>query len=161
MRSLGRNPAIRPGPPATSMTATGSLVETHREDGGIALRSWSHVRDCAASQSGCGTVMTNHSPRLVLPRSPFLDRRTIGAFGFEIPASTKAAMLPDEERTLSILRHIQQTVPFETKWWPEFKRYVDILTGRVAGMGGDPRVAPTNRATTTCARVRSPARSSR
>jgi hypothetical protein len=68
----------------------------------------------------------------------FLYRRTIGAFGLEIPVSTKAAMLPDEERTLSILRHIEQAVPFETKWWPVVKRLVDFYTGRVAGMGGDP-----------------------
>jgi hypothetical protein len=71
-------------------------------------------------------------------RKGFLYRRTIGAFGLEIPVSTKAAMLADEERTLSILRHIEQSVPFETKWWPVFKRYVDLFTGRVAGMGGDP-----------------------
>ena len=84
------------------------------------------------------------SPEVVLSsfesaaRKGFLYRRTIGAFGLEIPVSTKAAMLADEERTLSILRHIEQSVPFETKWWPVFKRYVDLFTGRVAGMGGDP-----------------------
>lgn len=71
-------------------------------------------------------------------RKGFLYRRTIGAFGLEIPVSTKAAMLADEERTLSILRYIEQSVPFETKWWPVFKRYVDIYIGRVSGMGGDP-----------------------
>ena len=70
----------------------------------------------------------------------FLYRRTIGAFGFEIPVSTKALLLPDEERTLSILRHIAQSVPLETKWWPVFRRYVDLYAGRVAGMGGDPTI---------------------
>lgn len=54
-------------------------------------------------------------------RVGFLYRRTIGAFGLEIPVSTKALILPDEERTLSILRHIEQTVPLETKWWPVFR----------------------------------------
>ena len=71
-------------------------------------------------------------------RVGFLYRRTIGAFGLEIPVSTKALMLAEEERTLSILRHIEQTVPVETKWWPVFRRYVDVHVGRVAGMGGDP-----------------------
>lgn len=71
-------------------------------------------------------------------RKGFLYRRTIGAFGLEIPVSTKAAMLPEQERTLSILRHIEQAVPFETKWWPVFKRLVEVYIGRVAGMGGDP-----------------------
>ncbi len=74
----------------------------------------------------------------------FLYRRTIGAFGLEIPVSTRKLMLGNEERTLSILRHIEQSVPIETKWWPVFRRYVDAYVGRVAGMGGDPtRVVPT------------------
>jgi hypothetical protein len=73
-------------------------------------------------------------------RKGFLYRRTIGAFGLEIPVSTKAAMLPDEERNLSILRHIEQSVPLETKWWPVFRRYIDLQAGRVAGMGGDPTI---------------------
>jgi hypothetical protein len=73
-------------------------------------------------------------------RKGFLYRRTIGAFGLEIPVSTKALLLPDEQRTLSILRHIEQTVPVETTWWPVFRRYVDLYTARVAGMGGDPTI---------------------
>ncbi|WP_425955152.1 hypothetical protein [Xylanimonas sp. McL0601] len=71
-------------------------------------------------------------------RQGFLFRRTIGAFGLEIPVSTKAILLPGEERTLSILRHIERTVPLESRWWPVFRRYVDLYAGRVAGMGGDP-----------------------
>jgi hypothetical protein len=73
-------------------------------------------------------------------RKGFLYRRTIGAFGLEIPVSTKAALLADEERTLSILRHIEHSVPMETTWWPVFRRYVDLYGGRVAGMGGDPTI---------------------
>jgi len=77
-------------------------------------------------------------------RKGFLFRRTVGAFGLEIPVSAKALMLDEEERTLSILRHIEKTVPVETKWWPVFHRYVDLYTGRVAGLGGDPtQVNPT------------------
>ena len=63
-------------------------------------------------------------------RKGFLYRRTIGAFGLEIPVSTKAAMLVNEERTLSILRYIEQSVPLETKWWPVFRRYVDVYAAR-------------------------------
>jgi hypothetical protein len=73
-------------------------------------------------------------------RKGFLYRRTIGAFGLEIPVGTKALLLGNEERTLSILRHIEQSVPLETKWWPVFRRYVDLQAGRVAGLGGDPTI---------------------
>jgi hypothetical protein len=74
----------------------------------------------------------------------FTYRRTAGAFGLVVPVSTKTAMLGEEERTLSILRHIEQAVPVETRWYPVFRRYVDAIAARVAGMGGDPtQVVPT------------------
>ena len=80
----------------------------------------------------------------VAGRKGFLYRRTIGAFSVVIPVSTRRDLLPTEERTLSILRHIEQTVPIETKWWPVFRRLVEFHTGRVAGMGGDPtKIIPT------------------
>ena len=80
----------------------------------------------------------------VAGRKGFLYRRTIGAFSVVIPVSTRRDLLATEERTLSILRHIELTVPIETKWWPVFRRLVEIHTGRVAGMGGDPtKIIPT------------------
>ena len=80
----------------------------------------------------------------VAGRKGFLYRRTIGAFSVVIPVSTRHDLLATEERTLSILRHIELTVPIETKWWPVFRRLVEIHTGRVAGMGGDPtKIIPT------------------
>jgi len=72
----------------------------------------------------------------------FTYRRTSGAFSLVVPVSTKAAMLGDEERTLSILRYIEQAVPVETRWYQVFRRYVDQIAGRVAGMGGDPAQVP-------------------
>ena len=80
----------------------------------------------------------------VAGRKGFLYRRTIGAFSVVIPVSTRRDLLATEERTLSILRHIELTVPIETKWWPVFRRLVEIHTGRVAGLGGDPtKIIPT------------------
>ena len=74
----------------------------------------------------------------------FLYRRTIGAFGLTIPVSTRGALLHDEERTLSIFRHIELSIPLESRWWPVFRRLVGLHAGRVAGMGGDPtRIVPT------------------
>jgi len=68
----------------------------------------------------------------------FFYRRTIGAFGLTIPVSTRGALLHDEERTLSILRHIELSIPLESRWWPVFRQLVGLHAGRVAGMGGDP-----------------------
>lgn len=72
----------------------------------------------------------------------FTYRRTAGAFSLVVPVSTKSAMLGEEERTLSILRHIEQAVPLQTRWYQVFRRYVDQIAGRVAGMGGDPTQVP-------------------
>src|SRR5215469_7877854 len=38
-------------------------------------------------------------------------RRVIGTFQLSIPVSTKDAILPDEERLLSVLRHIYLSIP--------------------------------------------------
>jgi hypothetical protein len=56
--------------------------------------------------------------------------------------STKAALLGDEERTLSILRYIGQGISLQTRWYPVFQRYLQQVAGRVAGMGGDPAQVP-------------------
>jgi hypothetical protein len=86
-------------------------------------------------------TLTSHD---VADRKGFHYRRTIGAFSVVIPVSTRRDLLATEERTLSILRHIELTVPIETKWWPVFRRLVEFHTGRVAGMGGDPtKIVPT------------------
>jgi Galactose oxidase, central domain len=71
-------------------------------------------------------------------------RRSVGLFALAIPISTKHTLLADEMRALSIYRWIEQAIPLESRWYPVFRRYIDQLVGRVAGMGGDPgKVGPT------------------
>jgi hypothetical protein len=65
-------------------------------------------------------------------------RRVFGAFQVAIPVHTKAIILPREERQLSILRWIGQTIPHHSRWYPVFVRYLGQLGGRVTGLGGDP-----------------------
>lgn len=72
--------------------------------------------------------------------SGFDYRRTAGAFGLVVPVSTKGLMLATEQRTLSILRSMARSVPFESRWFPVMSRYLDVYVGRVSGMGGDPTV---------------------
>ena len=55
-----------------------------------------------------------------------------------IDVGTKHALLPTEERLLSILRWIELAVPVESRWYPVFRRYVDQIAHRVRFMGGDP-----------------------
>jgi hypothetical protein len=69
-------------------------------------------------------------------------RYVYGAFQITIPVSTKSEMLVPEERTLSIMRWIQETIPPDDRWYPVFLRYVDQLAGRVDALGGNSSSVP-------------------
>jgi hypothetical protein len=72
-------------------------------------------------------------------------RRVLGEFELTIPISTKQALLAQEERRLSIFRHIQLSISLTSRWYLVFQRYVQQIEGRVRDMGGDPdKVIPTN-----------------
>lgn len=77
-------------------------------------------------------------------------RAVIGAFQLTIPVRDRATLLPIEIRKLSVLRHIQSTIPVDDRWWPVFGRYLGQLADRVDGFGGnsaavDPSPAGTGR----------------
>ena len=50
----------------------------------------------------------------------------------------KSALLPDQERLLSILLYIQLSIPLTSRWYPVFARYISVVAGRVGSTGGDP-----------------------
>jgi hypothetical protein len=85
--------------------------------------------------------VTSVTGRKGAPDSP-RRRYVYGAFQITIPVSTKSEMLVPEERMLSIMRWIQETIPPASRWHPVFMRYVDQIAGRVAGLGGDPTTVP-------------------
>jgi hypothetical protein len=65
-------------------------------------------------------------------------REVIGSFQLTIPVSTKAVLLPAEERLLSVMRWIFRSIPRHDRWHPVFHRYLSLLAGRVSALGGDP-----------------------
>jgi hypothetical protein len=65
-------------------------------------------------------------------------RRVSGAFQLTIPVKTKHALLPTEERQLSVLRWIAEAIPQHNRWYPVFRRYLQQIAGRVKVFGGDP-----------------------
>jgi len=65
-------------------------------------------------------------------------RRVLGMFKLAVPVNTKAALLPGEERLLSLMSWIGLSIPTDSRWFPVFQRYLDVLGGRVKQMGGDP-----------------------
>jgi hypothetical protein len=72
-------------------------------------------------------------------------RRVLGEFELIIPVSTKEALLIPEERRLSILRYVQQSISDASRWYLVFQRYVQQIEERVRDMGGDPdKIIPTD-----------------
>jgi hypothetical protein len=65
-------------------------------------------------------------------------REVAGAFDFAIVISTKEALLEREERLLAWLRFLFQTLRPASPWYPVWERYVELISGRVSGFGGDP-----------------------
>ena len=71
------------------------------------------------------------------------SRHTLGAFQIQIPVRTKQTLLEPEERTYSVLKYIEQTIPHENRWYPVFEKYVGVIGDRVKALGGDPtRIRP-------------------
>lgn len=65
-------------------------------------------------------------------------RRIHGAYQLTIPVTTKAHMLPAEERLFSVLRWIEKSIEAGDRWLPVFERYVGTVGDRVKALGGDP-----------------------
>ena len=65
-------------------------------------------------------------------------RKVLGTFQINIPVSTKERLLAREELRLSIFRWIALSIPHKSRWWPVFRRYLDLIAIRVGELGGDP-----------------------
>lgn len=70
------------------------------------------------------------------------SRRVLGTFQISIPVQSRQALLEPEERLLSVLRWILQSIPPGDRWYPAFHRYVEEIANRVRGLGGDPARIP-------------------
>ena len=70
---------------------------------------------------------------------PHQWRRVLGAFQLTMPVhADHAQLLLNEERLLSVMKWIAETIPANTRWSKVFDRYLVDLGGRVKTFGGDP-----------------------
>jgi hypothetical protein len=65
-------------------------------------------------------------------------RRVTGAFQANIVISTREQLLGPEERLLAWLRFLAGSLPATNRWYPVWQRYLEQISGRVTGFGGDP-----------------------
>ena len=83
-------------------------------------------------------VIKGERYRLVVHQLSGEKARVIGTFQLEIPVFEEAALLDGESIKLSVLRWVFERVSTADPWHPVFKRYLDEITDRVLGFGGDP-----------------------
>jgi hypothetical protein len=65
-------------------------------------------------------------------------RRVLGAFQLTAPVQPRESLLFREERHLSVLRWIAESIPLASRWNPVFERYIDVIGDRVISFGGNP-----------------------
>jgi hypothetical protein len=64
-------------------------------------------------------------------------RYITGAFQINIPIQADADILPFDMNTLAIFKWRLSMMPVANRWYPVMKRYIDILSARIDGLGGD------------------------
>jgi hypothetical protein len=74
----------------------------------------------------------------VLVQQVRADRSISGTFEISIPVERGSELLLGEERTLAVLRYIQQSISGEDSWARVLGRNVELSAARVEGFGGDP-----------------------
>ncbi|MFN8582699.1 MAG: hypothetical protein U0163_17195 [Gemmatimonadaceae bacterium] len=69
-------------------------------------------------------------------------RYVIGTFQVKIPVTTSEVMLFPEENTLAIMKWRLQLMAPSNRWYLVLKRYIQFISDRVRGLGGDPDAIP-------------------
>ena len=67
----------------------------------------------------------------------FRWRYVIGTFQVRIPVTTGDKILPSEETTLAIMKWRLQQMSPSNRWYPVLVRYIEYISARVDGLGGD------------------------
>jgi hypothetical protein len=113
--------------------------------------SWSFVyfrpMRCVQARNGEDAVADVALSRRVCEREAPTLPRPLGVSGITpedgsarrtIMVQTKDVMLAPDERSLSVMRWIQQSIPPSDRWFPVIRRYVNQIAARVSALGGNP-----------------------
>ena len=69
-------------------------------------------------------------------------RYVTGAFQVKIPVTTEDLLLGPEENTLAIMKARLAAMSPAYRWYPVLKRYIEYISGRVDGSGGNATAIP-------------------
>ena len=84
------------------------------------------------------TVKIGERYNVIVRQIGGLPRYVVGTFELFIAVSTSERIRPEEERTLSVLKHIAGTIKPSSRWHAVFQRYLAVLNDKVRGVGGEP-----------------------
>jgi Carbohydrate-binding module family 5/12 len=76
--------------------------------------------------------------RVVVHQLSRSRQRVQGTFELVIPVKTKDDLLDEDERRLSVLKHIFGAIPAGDRWRSLFQRNIEEVGARVRGLGVDP-----------------------
>jgi hypothetical protein len=65
------------------------------------------------------------------------SRRTLSTFPITIPVRTNEVVLDAEERRLSVLRSILESIPEENRWFLVFRRHIEHMASHLKALGGE------------------------
>ena len=131
-----------PPPPPVIQIRTARAATPERGVGTATTPRAPPVAPTPAQPSGGVTAGPSPGQPPTTPQAQGTWRQIGGAFQVRIPVVTKEVMLPLEEDTLAVLKwRLEQMAP-AYRWVPVLKRYVDIVAGRVDGLGGCSQQVP-------------------
>lgn len=84
------------------------------------------------------TVKVGERYNIIVRQLGGMPRHVVGTFELFIAVSTSEKIRPEEERTLSLIKHIAGTIKPSSRWFAIFQRYVAVLNDKVRGVGGSP-----------------------
>ncbi len=87
-------------------------------------------------------VIASAGSRAAGPAADVNWRYVVGAFQMRVPVERDEEILPAEENLLAILKWRQQRIPATDRWYPVLRRWIDVVAGRVRGLGGNPVLIP-------------------
>lgn len=127
-------PPPPPPPPAPPQTQTQSAPVKPRRN----------TRATRATQSDPAADTEVEAPAEVQAQAAELIRwrYVIGTFQVHIPVLTAQQILPSEETTLAIMKWRLQQTSSADRWYPVLTRYIEYLSGRVDGLGGNAASIP-------------------
>jgi hypothetical protein len=128
---------IPPGTPAVNLAALLTVTPPASLQQGQAFSSVVRQLTNAFAQP---VILARGRRRTPAPAAPLIIewRRVSGAFQLTVPVKAKAILLEPEERDLSVLRWIGETIPAQSRWHLVFRRYLEQIADRVKAFGGNP-----------------------